>query len=144
MCQGETARHVLAANSSAQQSCLVHALHAVGAARCPAHLPQCAPGCSPLGSYDGAPPEALCDARDRERNPYDLYLDDIMGGLQAAGGRYVVVVVGGELPHLIRVHGRCCTTIQIMIKSHILDILCTHLTVLLYIVFCLGVFLNLS
>ncbi|KAA0192438.1 hypothetical protein HAZT_HAZT007901 [Hyalella azteca] len=77
----ETARHVIANSTFRGKAEMLYALHAVGAARCLQHHDSCCSGCSPVGSYNGVPPEAIADARERLRSPYDAFLDDAMCGL---------------------------------------------------------------
>ncbi|KAF2368937.1 Patatin-like phospholipase domain [Trinorchestia longiramus] len=77
----ETARHRVANSTYPGKAQMLHALYAVGAARCLQHHSSCCSGCSPVGSYNGVPPEAVGDSRARLRSPYDAFLDDIMCGM---------------------------------------------------------------
>lgn len=70
--KGETARHLAAVSKLSKKDLVLYTLHAVGAQRCPQER-NCADGCSPQGTFDGAPP----DKPDFIRAPH-LY-DELMG-----------------------------------------------------------------
>lgn len=55
--KGETPRHLAARERGEKSDVLVYTLHAIGARRCTEKLEDCTPGCSPVGDFDGTPPE---------------------------------------------------------------------------------------
>lgn len=62
---------------------MLYILHAVGAPRCQKHFANCTDGCSPVGSFDGVPPETY--QLSRSRISYDDFLDSAMLGMTISG-----------------------------------------------------------